>query len=172
MDAFHRGKVLNDIHIDVSASEVTFFRVIHLLVERCNDVLSSLLFLFLICCGVSQIMSAVTIIRQSSSINIFMICFFAAVVFQTFFVYVVLYGLAGDVYRSSKSTIVKLKRQANLHLGGLHKRKERRYRVMFLESCQVQNVRFGLSNFIEKTTPPMFQLYCLNRIVDLLLVRK
>jgi hypothetical protein len=36
----------------------------------------------------------------------------------------------------------------------------------------MEKVKFGLSNFIEKTTPPLFQLFCLDRIVDLLLVGK
>lgn len=43
---------------------------------------------------------------------------------------------------------------------------------MFFKSCQVQKIKIGLSNFITKTAPQLFQQYYLHRIIDLLLVGK
>lgn len=42
----------------------------------------------------------------------------------------------------------------------------------FVDSCPALKVKFGLSNFIDKTTPLVFESYCVARLTDLLLVNK
>lgn len=171
MHALNEGTTFTSKKLDASCPEITLYRVVQLLVELCNDVLGSLLFLFLLACGTSQVVSAVTTILYASSIDVFVALFFTVMVFETSLIYMVVYGLAGNFYRASELSLLELNKHATIHLNKIVERKERKQRKKFLKSCQVQKVKFGLSNFIEKTTPPMFQLYCLERIIDLLLVQ-
>lgn len=97
--------------------------------------------------------------------------FFIVVVFEATMIFLVVYGLAGDFNLASKMSLTQLKMEAGSQCHGKLLRKERIYREKLLRSCQVHKIKFGLSNFIEKTTPPVFQLYCLNRMIDLLLVK-
>lgn len=171
MDAFIATKSLAGENLDVVCPEIIFYRVIHLLVEFCNNLISSLLFLFLLACGTAQVMSAVTTILHSSSLNFLLLLFFLMAVSQTFLIYLVVYGFAGEFYRSSDLALLQLKRHIGIN-GIKIAKKEHKYREKFLRSCQVQKIKFGMSNFIDKTTPLIFQLYCLNRIIDLILVGK
>lgn len=172
MDAFIKNKSLAGDHFDVVCPEVIFYRVIHLLVELCNNLISSLLFLCLLVCGTCQVVSAVTTLLHASSLNFLLLIFFIMTVSQTSLIHLVVYGFAGEFYRSSDLSLLQLKRHMGIHYNlGLIK-KEHKYRQRFLRSCQVQKIKFGMSNYIEKTTPPVFQFYCLNRIIDLILVGK
>lgn len=48
-----------------------------------------------------------------------------------------------------------------------------RYLKRFLKSCQVLRVQIGSSNnYLEKRTPLVFQKFCIDRIIDLLLLSK
>lgn len=147
------------------------FRVLHLLVELFNSIVISLLFLFLIGCGTSQIMSVVTIILHYTSMNFLLMMFFTITTLEATLIILVVYGFAGEFYRTSALSLLKLQNKAGIRYFGSLGKRERKYRERFLRSCQAQKVKFGFSNFIEKNTPPIFQLFCLNRIIDLLLLR-
>lgn len=84
-----------------------------------------------------------------------------------------MYGFAADVNAESADFLSKLKRQKKKLTGNSNEqRRQRKFKEKFVASCQVEKIQFGMSNFIEKATPPAFQLYCINRIVDLLLVHE
>lgn len=103
--------------------------------------------------------------------NIFIVFLFSMTVLRAVLIFLVVYGFAGDFYKDSELSLSQLKEQAGIRFNGKIAVRERIHREKFLRSCQVQKVKFGLSNFIEKTTPPIFQLFCLDRIADLLLIR-
>lgn len=169
LESLKAGTMLANMNSDEVSSEITLNRAIHLLVERCNDAIRSLLFWFLLTPGTAQVIAAVTIVH-STIINLLLLLLFAMTVLQTVMTIVVVYGFAGDFNKDSELSLLQLQKQASIQYDVNVGRKERKYRERFLRSCQVQKVKFGLSNFIEKSTPPLFQLYCLNRIIVMLLV--
>lgn len=170
LNAFIEGNNLLNLNSNEPCFEVLFYRIIHLLVESYNTVVRSLLLLLSVTNATAQVISASTLILQNSSTNLVLLLFFGMTVIQTILTFQVVYGFAGNFFWFSKSSLLQLKRQVGFQYND-RLRREHHYREKFLRSCQVQKVRFGWSNFIEKTTPPIFQLFCLNRIIDLLLVR-
>lgn len=81
--------------------EIILYRAIHLLVQLYNDVIGSLLFLFLLASGTVQVMSAVTAILQAWSISIFLVIFFSMTVIQATLIIMVAYGFTGNFHRAS-----------------------------------------------------------------------
>ncbi len=152
--------------------EIVLCRFLHLLVKQYNKMMQTLLFLMLITCDTTEIISATNIIHHSSSqsIPLPLKIFFAVASIQTGITILVAFGFTGDFYKESYKSLAGLKKE-NRNVKLRSTRQEKKYRKTFLISCQVQKIQFGMSNFIEKTTPPIFQLYCMNRIIDLLLVR-
>lgn len=163
----------------LTSSKNLYGRGIHILVELYNETMRTLLFLFLFSCGMIQINCAVTLIYEckqysvgGSHMPISLILFFTFSYIQQILIILVVYGFAGGFYRQSKEFLEVAKR----NIGGGIKytnciaKKERQYRKMYLLSCQIERVKFGLSNFIEDKTPPIFQLFCMDRIIDSLLI--
>lgn len=101
--------------------------------ELCNDVLGSL-FLFLLACGTSQVVSAVTAILYASSMFVclcLLYYFFTVTVFETSLIYMVVYGLARNFYRASELSLLELNKHASIHLNKIVIRKERKQRKKF-----------------------------------------
>lgn len=148
--------------------KMTLCRITHLLVELFNDGISTIFFVIFFGSGVVQILSVVTIIDHTT-LSPLLILVFAVLAAQTVLNILVVYGVAGDVFEVSLNSISCLRRKVKI-VNNLS-RVQRRYLERFLASCAVERVDFGMSNFIEKTTPLEFQLFCLERIIDLLLLR-
>lgn len=147
------------------------FRANHVLAEMYNTSMQTVLLFFLITCGVAQTISAFTLIVQTETDSVPLLAniFFVAVILQAFLVNLIVYGFGGDFYKASDLSLKRLKQSAYT-VSSLQVR-DRKHLQRFFKSCQVGKIKFGLSNFIEKTTPPIFQLFCINRIIDLLLLR-
>lgn len=126
LNAFDEGKVFTSQGSDVPCLEIYLYRVVHLLVELCNHVLGSLLFLFLLACGTSQVVSAIATILHASSMDILIVLFFIATVFQISLVYIVVYGFAGNFYRDSKLSLLELSKHASNQLNKIVVRKEQK----------------------------------------------
>ncbi len=153
------------------ANEFVAYRAFHLVVERFNKCISSVLALFLLSCGASQVVSAALLVQQTKTnlkISLPLNLFFVLAVIETILIIMVVFGYPGDFHQDSKNTLAMLRRKI------LHKiilPKKRMYCKTFLRSCSVLKIRFGLANFIEKSTPSVFQLFCANRIIDVLLTQ-
>ncbi len=157
---------------DSLCPETISYRSLHVLVEIYNQTMRSIFFVFLLTCETAEIISAVTFVlhKYRSQIPLSLSMFFILAMFEAVFIILVVYGLAGDFYQQSTSSLCQLTRLAcNIHDARVTKM-ELKYREKFLRSCQKQKIKFGLSNFIEKTKPPVFQLFCLNRMIDLMLI--
>lgn len=152
-------------------TEIIMFRANHVLSEIYNIYIRTSLFLFLLTAGVAQIISAVTLITQTSTDSVPCLAnlFFASVVLQASFTIFIVFGFGGEFHKSSDLSLKRLK-QKTLTFNTVTT-KERKYLQRFLNSCQVGKIKFGLSNFVETTTAPIFQLFCVERIIDLLLLR-
>lgn len=152
--------------------EQSLIRAIHLLVERYNAAMNSLLCSLLLSSGMTQVISASTLIRQPNfnSADIILNLFYLAITINTFFITTVMYGFAGDFFAASDFKLSHLKRNVVKKTLEIVLKREHRFRSRFLAACQVEKVQFCVSNFIEKTTPLVFELYILDRTVDMLLV--
>lgn len=141
--------------------------------ELYNDAMNSQLLVLMVGCGVSEVASAVILIKQSSSSDIpfFLQIFFVVLFIQSVVRILGLYGFAGDFYQISANSLSVLYHQVDTLFTGNTTSKQRKYREKVLKSFQVQKVKFGFSNYIEKTTPAVFELFCLQRIIDLLLLK-
>lgn len=157
--------------MDLVSNEFVAHRAFHLVVKHFNKYISSVLLLFLVTSGTSQIISVALLVHQTKSdlkIPIPLNLFFIAAAFETMLIIMIVYGFPGELYQKSKKSLDKLKTKVLHNFKSSHKRK---FYIRFLDSCQVSKIRFGLSNFIEKTTPPIFQLFCADRIIDVLLTQ-
>lgn len=144
---------------------------LHLLVDRYNVAMGPQLFNLLTASAITQVICATALIQPDcNSIPILLSTFYFALLISMFFTTLAVFGFAGDFYASSFTTLSKFKRNAAHQLKNISKR-EHSFRSRFLVSCQVQKVKFGLSNFIDKTTPVIFEMFCVNRIVDMLLLK-
>lgn len=170
LKAMMKGKFLIGPSSYCIPVEVVTFRANHVLAETYNASMRTVLFLFLLTSGIAHILSAVTLIVQTSSDSVpFLVnMFFAAIVPETVLIHLIVFGFGADFYRFSDLSLKQLKQSV---LKGTMQIKDRKYLQRIINSIQVGKVKFGLSNFIDKTTPPIFQLFCLNRIIDILLVR-
>ncbi len=154
-------------------SSITVYRAIHLLVELFNDAMNSQLFVLMLTCGITEVICAGLIINRSGSSNLpfFLRMFFIILFVQATVGILGWYGFSGDFNQISERSLCKIRRHENItHLEHITRR-ERKYKKKLLCSFQVQKIKFGLSNYIDKTTPAVFELFCLQRIIDLLLVR-
>lgn len=162
----HLGNALHCV-----PSEMIYCRANHVLAEIYNKSMRTLLFIFLLTSGVGQIISTVTLILQTNSDSVPFLAnvFFASVVPQAVLINLVAFGFGGQFHKSSNLSLKQLKQSVRTVKS--IKIRDRKYLERFLNSCQASKIKFGLSNFIEKRTPPMFQQFCVQRIVDLLLLR-
>ncbi len=154
--------------------ELGLNRAIHILVEQYNQSLHSLWFEVLVASGITQIICVVALIGQPScnSVAVVVNLFYLATTVLTVLINVIIYGFAGNLYENSKKHLSNLQQQ-NVPKGlSRAAKKEFKMRKTFFKSCQVEKIKFGMSNFIEQTTPPIFQLFCIARIIDLLLLKK
>lgn len=154
-------------------SELVLSRAIHILVEKYNRSIQPILFGFLVVTGVTQIICVVALIWQTSwnSVPVALNMFYLTVNLDTVLIILIIFGFAGDLYASLNSMLSDLKRQNQPKIQNKMERKEYRMRKCFFNSCQPHKIKFGLSNFIEKTIP-ILQNFCVERIIDLLLVTK
>lgn len=148
-------------------------RKIHLLVESFNETMLSLLFCLLFICGMLQVLSCGTIIQQQrmESLPVMINLIFLALIVEAVLVIIIVFGFMGSFYKQSKQFLEQLKVQFALVELKTSKRDTKLFKT-FLTSCQVLKIKFGMSNFIENKTPPTFQLFCIERIVDLLLFKQ
>ncbi len=166
---FILGKLTTFLKHGRNIDQLYKYRVVHLLVEEYNKAMHSILLFLFISAGLFQTMSVVTLILLWNFLPFILELIFAFIVLQASVIILFIYGFAGDFNEMSKHSLSRLKKEVDNEQG--LSRKERKYWNMFLRSCQIERIKFGMSNFIEKTTPPAFQLFCLCRIIDLLLVR-
>ncbi len=132
--------------------------------------MNTLLLVILLTMGVTQVVCVATLILcKTSEVPMFLVVFLILCIFNSTLLIIVAYGFAGDFHQESTRSFKCLHKQ-NRNRVGVVPRREYLYAEKFLAACQAQNFQFGLSNFIEKTTPLVFQLYCMDRIIDLLLV--
>lgn len=144
----------------------------HILVGLLNICLGSTLVVLLIGLGICQVMSAFILINPHTAglTPIPLKVFYAVIAFIVSPILVIAYGFAGNFYDASVKSLHDLKRKAKLTL--LKQRKQRKVCEKFLASCQVQKIQFGATNYIDKLTPLVFQQFCIDRIIDLVLVQK
>ncbi len=126
----------------------------------------------LVTVGVGQMGCAAVIISQKTSNDtpFLLNLFFIVSIVQSVLVFLMVYGSFGDFYVESDKCLATLKRLVSDQ--NLPNRRKQLHMHKFLNSVQIAKVRFGFSNFIEKNTPPLFQQFCIERLVDLLLVNK
>lgn len=160
--AISKEKIGGDF-MDLAISDL---RKIHLLVEMHNDAMRSAFFFLAFTCGMAQIVSSVVLVRPEP-LPFLVTFFFTAMTLETSLVILVVYGFAGDVHKTSTVSLLKLKQIIRSVCHGNCK-KERKYLGCFLAYCQTAKIRFGLSNFIEKSTSLIFQLFCVQHMIDLL----
>lgn len=139
--------------------------------ESYNRCVNSILVMLLITVRAGQIVSASLLMQQAKSdlkiplpFNIVFVCSFI----QCSFVILGVFSFPGEFYQNSKESHDILKRKSLIKFRAAQ---VRRHTIQFLRSCNVLKIKFGLSNFIEKTTPPVFQLFCTDRIIDILLTQ-
>lgn len=114
--------------------------------------------------------TAITLILcKTSEVPGFLFIFLLVCFIQATLIIIVAYGFAGNFHQESAKSLKRL-HEENRYRVDFVPRREFLYAKKYLVACQVQKVQFGLSNFIEKITPLVFQRYCLDRIIDLLLV--
>lgn len=168
--AIQAPKVLGTQRFSIILTDIIAYRSLQILIELFNVSMRSMLFLLLLACGTNQLASACGLIRNGSSIHFIMSLLFEIMIFETVIVIAVVYGLAGQFYDNSVKSIVKLEQMARY--SHVKDKTNRKYILKFLMSCHFGlRIKFGLSNFIEKTTPLIFQKFCVDRIIDILLVR-
>lgn len=163
--------IRSDGDLDAVTNEIVSYRAYHLVVEYFNEFMKTVLVLFLLGCGTAEIVSTALLIRQTKTdmmISLPLNLFFSACVLESGLVILGVYGFPGEFYQKSKLSLDFLRREASHKIIAARKRK---YFFKFLRSCYVLKIRFGLSNFIEKTTPPEFQKFCTDRIIDILLTQ-
>ena len=153
---------------EYNSSAINALREIYILAEMYNTAMRSLFLFLLLLSGVTQIISVVALM-QPEPLPFLVTLFFTTAVLQTIIVILGVYGFAGEVHKMSTFSMSQLKLTLRNRYTGCCKR-EHKYFERFLFSCQAIKIRFGLSNFIEKSTPPVFQLFCLARIIDWILV--
>lgn len=93
----------------------------------------------------------------------YLLCCYVAAFTQASVINLLVYGYAGDFYQHSNLLLSSLKQNVGNVENRVITRKQLKYRETFLNSCQVEKINFGLSNFIEKSTLPIFQLCILCR---------
>lgn len=131
-----------------------------------NNGMRSIFFVALLGTGIAQIIPVVVLIR-TTSLSFVITIFFVSLAIQASLIILIVYGFAGNVHTVSKVSLAKLEQVVR---SGNFGRFNQRYLERFLSSCQILKIKFGMSNFIEKSTPPIFQLFCIERCIDLLLL--
>lgn len=91
-------------------------RANHVLAQTCYASMSTLLFLWLVTTGASQILSTITLIVQSSTDSVpFMAnLLFAETIPEAVIIILIVFGYGGDFHESSKLSLDGLKRKALL----------------------------------------------------------
>ncbi len=150
----------------MAKSALNELREIHLLTTMYNNGMRSIFFVALLGTGIAQIIPVVVLIR-TTSLSFVITIFFVSLAIQASLIILIVYGFAGNVHTVSKVSLAKLEQVVR---SGNFGRFNQRYLERFLSSCQILKIKFGMSNFIEKSTPPIFQLFCIERCIDLLLL--
>lgn len=147
--------------------EICAYRAFQLTVRRYNDCMRGIFIAVLLTSGISQIESFFMLVGLTAQMPITIKIFFIVLAIETFIIHLVIYGFLGDIHYESLRTLSVLTTMVKRN----HKR-HRQHLETFINSCLPERVQFGLSNFIEKTTPLVFQMFCVGRIIDLLLLTK
>ncbi len=147
-------------------------RSLHIVVQLLNICMGSTLVVLFFGLGICQVISAFILLNPHTAaltpIPLKIVCaIVACFVFPTL---LIVYGFAGKFYDDSIKFLQDLQRKVKLTF--IKQTKRRIEYEKFLVSCQVQKIRFGLTNFIDKLTPLVFQQFCMDRIIDLVLVQK
>lgn len=151
---------------------VVMQRAVHIIMKLLNICLGSTIVVLLIGLGICQVMSAFILINPHNAelTPIPLKLVYAVITCFVFPILVIAYGFAGNFYDDSVKLLQELKRKAKLSY--LKQPKQRKVYEKFIASCQVQKIEFGVTNFIDKLTPLVFQKFCIDRIIDLVLVQK
>lgn len=90
-------------------------------------------------------------------------------VFEMFLIIVIVYGLGGHFFENSINSITKLEKMVRCSC--IREKLHRKYILMFLRSCRYGlRMKFGFANFIEKTTPLLFQSFLVDRLTDIMML--
>lgn len=159
---------------------VRFYRNIQMLTDVLNDYQSHQLIALLVMFGTAQVAATLQLLYISDatltpdvsssmmqkfftkywvhSFNIFAI-------FSTTPVIICLFGFCGQVHYESQKFQQTLKILAVTHKQSKEFRK-------IIQSIPEVKVKFGRSNFVEKSTPVVFQMFLMEKTVDILLTNK
>lgn len=147
-------------------------RAVHIVMQLLNICLGSTIVVLLIRLGICQVMSAFILYNPHTAelTPIPLRIFYAVITCFVFPMLVIAYSFAGNFYVDSVKLLLDLKRKAKLSF--LKQSKQRKVCEKFQASCQVQKIEFGVTNYIDKLTPLVFQKFCIDIIIDLVLVQK
>lgn len=147
------------------------YRCLQIAVIYFNNCMQTVLVGFFVAAGTVQIFSVYTVINQFSKMDHqttgSLMVFFCYASFESVIIILVVYGFAGTFNHESISS---LKAYSKLLRLNVRTQKERKHLVLFHKSCKPLCIQFGASNYIEKTTPLVFQMFCVCRISDMLLL--
>jgi len=149
-----------------------YYRQIQILVDSFNKIMSAQLVVFSITFGTGQISVALDLFRLSlstqqtfaelaskfwlSTYNVSILCNISVVIN-------LLFGCCAEVNYISHKVNSRIKRKKSLKTSLEHK--------LFLKSISDLKIKFGSTNYLERLTPVMFQVYLVERLIDILLLR-
>jgi len=147
------------------------YRQLKILLEIFNQIHSRILVVFLVTTKIGMVFSAVVLLssgnvaKSNSNILVNMIlCQY--LLYATIFI-MITFGSCGNVHQSSCEILSTMRKKAEyFDKTGI----EKRLVFRIIKSLPVLKIEFGITNFIEVTTPFMYLEFVLQRIVDCMLV--
>jgi len=148
---------------------ISIFRRIQLLAQTFNEVHSNILISMLIAPSILQIGSMYLVNRGISGkmeIPIVTLIMMAILIVDGAIAILGIFGIAGEVHRTSKDVIFKLRNIDEK----LWRRRNRMVNKKTLRSVPILKIKFGAANYVEKTTSLKFCEFNIKLVVDLLLL--
>lgn len=139
------------------------FRSLQILTSRYNNFARVSLVCFLLTCSLWEIVLS-WILISPTHVPLPLKLFFFAVIFEVVIAISLIYGFAADLHYQSTKVMGNITKYSKV--------RRSKYLKRFFSSSQVLRVEFAVTNYLEKTTPLMFQKFCGDRILDLLLLGK
>lgn len=153
-----------------------FYRELQLMVQYFNAISSSQLVATLIAFGSVQVASVLQLFRSSSAtsqsasltfhqyaVKYSIVIFSLSILINMTITIIFLFGFCGRVNEASSKALLRLRRFSEFKTSTQYEK--------ILRSLPTLKIYFGSTNFIEKQTPVVFQLFLLERIVDVLLLQ-
>lgn len=145
-------------------------RQINLLAASFNKMFATLLVMISVHAVLMQIIGGYCLVRVlGGNENVFSRLLFIFMIENGFVVTTLVYGFCGEVHDASNKGMKRIKKYA--HVDGRSSRKMKMFRRV-ASSMPVLKINFGSGNFVEKSTPIVFQQFTIERLVDLLLLSK